>query len=59
MEKEKLIWKTNEISLNVTAGKIDSYRRTEETKNTVRVYEDGKIGIAGSLGVIDEAMLTE
>ncbi len=59
MEKEKLIWKTNEISLNVTAGKIDSYRRTEETKNTVRVYEDGKIGIAGSLGEIDEAALTE
>ncbi len=59
MEKEKLIWKTNEISLNVTAGKIDSYRRTEETKNTIRVYEDGKIGIAGSLGEIDEAALTE
>ncbi len=59
MEKEKLIWKNNEISLNVTAGKIDSYRRTEETKNTVRVYEDGKIGIAGSLGEIDEEALTE
>lgn len=59
MEKEKLIWQTNEISLNVTAGKIDSYRRTEETKNTVRVYEDGKIGVAGSLGEIDEEALTE
>lgn len=59
MEKEKLIWKTNDISLNVTAGKIDSYRRTEETKNTVRVYEDEKIGIAGSLGEIDEEALTE
>lgn len=59
MEKEKLIWHTNDISLNVTAGKIDSFRRTEETKNTVRVYEDGKIGIAGSLGEIDEEALTE
>ena len=59
MEKEKLIWQTNEISLNVTAGKIDSYRRTEETKNTIRVYEDGKIGVAGSLGEIDEEALTE
>lgn len=59
MEKEKLIWQTNEISLNVTAGKIDSYRRTEETKNTVRVYKDGKIGVAGSLGEIDEEALTE
>lgn len=59
MEKEKFIWQTNEISLNVTAGKIDSYRRTEETKNTVRVYEDGKIGVAGSLGETDEEALTD
>lgn len=59
MEKEKLIWKTSDISLNITAGKIDSFRRTEETKNTIRVYDNGKIGIAGSLGRIDEKTLTE
>lgn len=59
MEKEKMIWQTKSVSLNVTAGKIDSYRKNEETKNTVRVYEDGKIGVAGSLGEFDEATLTE
>lgn len=59
MEKEKLILQTHSVSLNVTANKIDSYRSKEETKNTVRVYEDGKIGVKGSLGEIDENELTE
>lgn len=59
MEKEVLVSKYQSVSLNVTANKIDSYRRQEETKNTVRVYEDGKIGVAGSLGELDEKALTE
>lgn len=59
MEKEVLVSKYKSISLNVTANKIDSYRRQEETLNTVRVYEDGKIGVAGSLGELDEKALTE
>ncbi|MDE6724845.1 MAG: hypothetical protein K2J79_04495, partial [Ruminiclostridium sp.] len=59
MEKEVLVSKYKSITLNVTANKIDSYRRQEEQMNTVRVYEDGKIGIAGSLGDLDEKALTE
>lgn len=59
MEKEVLVSKYKSITLNVTANKIDSYRRQEEEMNTVRVYEDGKIGIAGSLGELDEKALTE
>lgn len=59
MEKEVLVWKYQSVTLNVTANKIDSYRRQEETKNTVRVYDNGKIGIAGSLGDFDEKALTE
>lgn len=59
MEKEILTQKTSSVSLNVTANKIDSYRSKEETKNTVRVYSDGKIGIAGSLGELDEEALTK
>lgn len=59
MEKEKLILQTHSVSLNVTANKIDSYRSKEETKNTIRVYENGKIGVKGSLGEIDENDLTE
>ncbi|MBQ7913074.1 MAG: hypothetical protein IJ308_04925 [Clostridia bacterium] len=50
MEKEYLLNKSNEITLNVTDGKVDSYREKDETQSTVRVYENGTIGVAGALG---------
>ena len=50
MEKEYLINKSNEITLNITDGKVDSYREKDETQCTVRVYEGGAIGVAGALG---------
>lgn len=53
MKKEILIEKYDEIALNVSDGKINSYREKEETKNTVRVYENGSIGVAGALGEVD------
>lgn len=58
MEKEFIIRKSRAITLNITAGKIDSYRQQEETNGTVRVYADGKIGVAGCLGDPDEEKLT-
>lgn len=58
MEKEFLTTTAGSVTLNVTAGKIDSYRRKDETQNTVRVYEEGKIGVAGSLGEADWDALT-
>ncbi len=58
MEKEFLTTTAGSVTLNVTAGKIDSYRRKDETQNTVRVYEDGQIGVAGSLGEADWDALT-
>lgn len=53
MDKEFLINRSNEITLNITDGKVDSYRDTDEITNTVRVYENGKIGVAGALGKCD------
>ena len=53
MQKEYIINKSNEITLNITAGKIDSYRVKDETQCTARVYEGGAIGIAGALGDAD------
>lgn len=58
MEKEFLIKTTRDVTLNVTGGKIDSFRQQEETTGTVRVYENGCIGVAGCLGEPDEAALT-
>ena len=53
MEKEFLVNKSNEITLNITDGKVDSYREKDEKQSTVRVYADGKIGVAGALGDVD------
>ena len=59
MEKEFIKETQHSVTLNVTAGKIDSYREIEKTTGTVRVYENGCIGVAGCLGEPDEAALTE
>lgn len=58
MEKEFLTKTSRSVTLNVTGGKIDSFREKEETTGTVRVYENGCIGVAGCLGAPDEDALT-
>ena len=59
MEKEFIRETKRTVTLNVTGGKIDSFREIEKTTGTVRVYENGCIGVAGCLGEPDEAALTE
>lgn len=59
MKQERIIDRTSSVTLNVTAGRIDSYRKQEETTGTVRIYRDGKIGVAGTLGEPDFTELTE
>lgn len=59
MEKEFIKNTEKKISLNVTAGKIDSFRQTEKTTGTVRVYENGCIGVAGCIGEPNEEELTK
>ena len=59
MEKEFIKKTEHSVTLNVTAGKIDSFREIERTTGTVRVYENGCIGVAGCLGEPNEEELTE
>ncbi len=59
MEKEFLTKTGRSVTLNVTGGKIDSFREQEETTGTVRVYDNGCIGVAGCLGAPNETELTE
>ena len=59
MEKEFIKKTEQSVTLNVTAGKIDSFRKKEKTTGTVRVYENGCIGVAGSLGEPNEEELIE
>lgn len=58
MEKEFLKEIQQSVTLNVTGGKIDSFRELEKTTGTVRVYDNDCIGIAGCLGEPDEADLS-
>lgn len=53
MKKEVLIYNSSAESLNIVGGKINSVRFNEETRNTVRVYDDGKIAVVGKLGDAD------
>ena len=59
MEKEFIKKTEQSVTLNVTAGKIDSFREIEKTTGTVRVYENGCIGVAGCIGEPNEEELTE
>ncbi|MCI9031029.1 MAG: hypothetical protein HFK09_00695 [Clostridia bacterium] len=55
MEKEKLISKKESYSVNVTAGKADSLRKTVTSFTTIRAYDGNFIGISGGIGKIDLA----
>ena len=59
MEREWIKNVQHSVTLNVTAGRVDSFRELERTSGTVRVYEGGCIGVAGCLGEPNEKELTE
>lgn len=59
MIKEKYIKRVKEISINVLQTKIDSIRRKDIEKTSLRIYENGYIGCAGAIGTYDEADLEE
>lgn len=50
MVKELYQIHSREISLSVTNGEIDSVRKKDITRSGCRVYENGCIGVAGTLG---------
>lgn len=59
MKTEKLVHKISNLSLNIVANRVESLRINESCKNTFRVYENGVIGVAGSIGTADWAALEE
>ena len=54
MKRELYQYTIQEVSLNVTAGYVDSIRRKNITKTGCRVYDSGCIGVAGVLGEATE-----
>lgn len=59
MEQEKITYKETSYSVSIAGGKVDSLRVNENLKTVIRVYEDGKIGIAGRIGEGDDKVLLE
>lgn len=58
MVREIIKITTKETTLNVTQSAIDSVRMKNITKSGCRIYKDGYIGIAGTLGdLTDEIVL--
>ncbi|MCH5156674.1 MAG: hypothetical protein J1G02_02215 [Clostridiales bacterium] len=53
MKVERLIYKTSNRCLNIVAGKVESLRINDSTENTVRVYDNGCIGVEGALGEVN------
>lgn len=59
MEHEKLTIKETSYSVNVSGSKVDSLRVKQDLKTVIRVYDDGKIGVAGRIGEGDDGALFE
>ncbi len=57
MQKEILRETTSSLCVNVVANGVESLRKVVNSTSTVRVYEDGYIGIAGQIGECDIAEL--
>lgn len=55
MKTEKIILKESSKCINVVASRVESLRINENLENTVRVYDNGAIGVEGRLGNADLA----
>ncbi len=53
MKIEIITKKSSDRCLNVTASQVDSLRINNDVSSTVRVYQDGVIGVEGALGECD------
>ena len=57
MIKEKYVSNEKEITINVVQTEIKSIRKKDITKTGLRIYDNGYIGIAGTVGKVDESEL--
>lgn len=59
MKKEFITVFEKETTLKIQSAKIDAIRTKDIVKKGVRVFEDGKIGISGAIGEVDDQVLVE
>lgn len=53
MKTEKIINSSSDRCLNIVANKVESLRINNDLENTVRMYDNGCIGVEGRLGNAD------
>lgn len=53
MKTEKIINKSSSKCINVVANHVESLRINNDVENTIRVYDNGMIGVEGCLGTAD------
>ena len=59
MERERIITRSTTYSCNLAASCAESLRINEDMEKVVRVYEDGRIGVAACVGDEADETLTE
>ena len=59
MQYEKLVQNTGSCSINISNNNVDSLRKSDDLKTVIRVYDGGKIGIAGAVGPWEDNFLLE
>lgn len=59
MDEQKFTAAQRSCAANLAGGAVESVRFSEEKRTTVRVYEGGKIGVAGRIGAGDDAVLEQ
>lgn len=59
MERERIITRSTTYSCNLAASRAESLRINKDMEKVVRVYEDGKIGVAACVGDEADETLTE
>ena len=57
MNKQKIVNKSRSYAATLAAGEVTSLRIKEDEKTVVRVYDGGKIGVAGRIGEGDDKAL--
>ncbi len=59
MNKEKIIDSETSYSVGIVNNNVDALRVNDNKSTSVRVYENGCIGVAGAIGDADETELTK
>lgn len=59
MKIEKIVHKESSRCINVAASQVESLRINNNLENTVRVYDNGAIGVEGTLGHADFAQMEQ